>query len=254
MTEMDIQSISAHIEDQLRVSLSIAAQNGIEITREYVDDLLEPTAFMAVAAIPSISVADVIPLLDREGIIHRALVPFNVLVEDGWVLVAHDNHLPWLANRRKSIDWTHWDAYKQHLGNSIPPSAIIALDRITDEILDLSGDPNEKGPWDRRGLVMGNVQSGKTANYIGLINKAACAGYKVIIILAGLHNHLRAQTQHRVDEGITGRDSQNGLQGSKRLVGVGLLKTLQKYGFSVFTSADEHGDFNKRVAEQLQIP
>ena len=60
MTEMDIQSISAHIEDQLRVSLSIAAQNGIEITREYVDDLLEPTAFMAVAAIPSISVADVI--------------------------------------------------------------------------------------------------------------------------------------------------------------------------------------------------
>ena len=46
-------------------------------------------------------------------------------------------------------------------------------------------------------MVMGHVQSGKTANYTGLICKAADAGYKVVIIIAGLHNNLRNQTQRQ---------------------------------------------------------
>ena len=46
---------------------------------------------------------------------------------------------------------------------------------------------------------MGLVQSGKTSNFTGLINKAADAGYKIIIVLSGLHNNLRAQTQIRID-------------------------------------------------------
>ena len=49
-------------------------------------------------------------------------------------------------------------------------------------------------------MVVGYVQSGKTANYIGLINKALDAGYKYIIVLAGIHNNLRSQTQSRIDE------------------------------------------------------
>ena len=60
-------------------------------------------------------------------------------------------------------------------------------------------DPNRDGPWDRRGLVVGHVQFGKTANYAGLASKAADAGYKLIIILAGMHNALRQQTQRRMD-------------------------------------------------------
>ena len=57
-------------------------------------------------------------------------------------------------------------------------------------------DPTVR-PWDRRGLVVGHVQSGKTANYAGLADKAADAGYKLIIVLAGMHNALRQQTQRR---------------------------------------------------------
>ena len=56
--------------------------------------------------------------------------------------------------------------------------------------------------WRRYGLVVGQVQSGKTGNYIGLACKAADAGYKLIVILAGIDNSLRSQTQLRVDEGL----------------------------------------------------
>ena len=54
-------------------------------------------------------------------------------------------------------------------------------------------------------MVVGQVQSGKTSNYTGLINKAADAGYKLIIVLAGMHDSLRSQTQIRIDEGFIGR-------------------------------------------------
>ena len=69
---------------------------------------------------------------------------------------------------------------------------------------------------------MGNVQSGKTANYTGLINKATDAGYKLIIVIAGIHNTLRSQTQLRVDEGYIGRKSSDFIMRQKNVkVGVG---------------------------------
>ena len=60
-------------------------------------------------------------------------------------------------------------------------------------------DPNRKGSWDSRGLIVGSVQSGKTSNFIGFLNKAIDAGYKKIIILSGLNKNLRQQTQLRID-------------------------------------------------------
>ena len=68
--------------------------------------------------------------------------------------------------------------------------------------------PSRPGHWDRRGLVVGHIQSGKTGHYIGLVCKAADAGYKIVIVLAGLHNNLRSQTQMRLDEGFSGLRNQ----------------------------------------------
>ena len=91
------------------------------------------------------------------------------------------------------------------------------LDEVTDRTLGLLGNPREDGPWDRRGMVVGHVQSGKTANYTGLVCKAADAGYRLIVVIAGIHNNLRNQTQERIDEGFIGRDSAARLQtGEKR--------------------------------------
>lgn len=69
-----------------------------------------------------------------------------------------------------------------------------------------TNDHNVKG-IDKKGLVVGQVQSGKTANYTGLICKAADAGFNLIIVLAGMHNNLRSQTQHRLDEDFLGFDT-----------------------------------------------
>ena len=81
------------------------------------------------------------------------------------------------------------------------------LNDVTDEILDYSGNPIDTDGWRRRGMVIGHVQSGKTTNYASLICKAADAGYKIIILLAGITNSLRQQTQERLDEYFIGRKS-----------------------------------------------
>jgi hypothetical protein len=59
-------------------------------------------------------------------------------------------------------------------------------------------------------LIIGDVQSGKTSSYIGLINKCLDYGFKNIILLTGVIEDLRKQTSIRVDEGIVGRETPNG--------------------------------------------
>ena len=72
-----------------------------------------------------------------------------------------------------------------------------------------------KGAWNSKGLVIGDVQSGKTTNYLGVVSKALDAGYKIIIILSGLHNNLRVQTQERFEEGITGHNTTDGIRSNQ---------------------------------------
>ena len=107
-------------------------------------------------------------------------------------------------------------------------------------------DPADSSEKDRRGLVIGHVQSGKTANYIGLVTKAADAGYKFIIVIAGIHNNLRKQTQQRIDEGFVGRDSTPDT--GRKFIGVGLLNKNRKFPVSLTNTSQ---DFTKQIANQL---
>ncbi|PGN62197.1 endonuclease [Priestia megaterium] len=99
-----------------------------------------------------------------------------------------------------------WSRYKQYLLKikSWPLESVQAIDETTNEVLESLGNPNSPEPFDKRGLVLGYVQSGKTANFTGLINKAYDLGYKLVIVLAGMHNDLRAQTQIRLEEEVIG--------------------------------------------------
>lgn len=119
------------------------------------------------------------------------------------------DYKPWLDDRKDAIDFYYWDRLKRYYleGNVLPTPVIAILDRDTDDILDYSGNPVKPGGWARRGMVMGHVQSGKTTNYSALICKASDAGYKVIILLAGITNSLRKQTQERLDETFIGKKS-----------------------------------------------
>lgn len=118
------------------------------------------------------------------------------------------DYTPWVDDRWESVDWAYWEAYRRLLlRNKRPIGVVNTLESDVKRILDLVGDPTADNWGARRGLVIGDVQSGKTSNYIGLLNMAADAGYRLFIIIGGHTEDLRQQTQERVDEGFLGRST-----------------------------------------------
>lgn len=142
--------------------------------------------------------------------------------------------------------------YREWLERKLSFRAVEALDRSSDTILGLLEDPRRDGPWDRRGLVVGHVQSGKTGNYTGLICKAADAGYKIVIVLAGLHNNLRSQTQMRLDEGFLGFETKPVVD-EIRIIGVGEIDGDPAIRPNYATNRSDKGDFSTSVAKNLGI-
>ena len=144
--------------------------------------------------------------------------------------------------RHGDINWFYSEAYERFLkSEKWPPGVVQSLSDVGEKILGHLQNPASEGRWDRRGLVIGHVQSGKTANYLGLIAKAADAGYKFIIVIAGIHNNLRKQTQERVDAGFIGRSSD---PEARNIIGVG----YPKYPHPA-TLTTIYQDFNKRTAD-----
>jgi hypothetical protein len=156
-----------------------------------------------------------------------------------------EDYRPWLAERRGSIEPYYWRRYDNLLRSRLfPPLVVGTLDSITDKILDHLEDPQKEGRWARRGLVVGHVQSGKTANYTGLICKAADAGYKVIIVLGGMLNSLRNQTQERIDSDFMGWCT-------KRNRHIGAAAFGQERRPVCFTTSVE--DFRKATASAIAL-
>jgi hypothetical protein len=195
----------------------------------------------------------VYPVTDEEfaALIRRLHSNLAITMDPGTALVEAE-FVPWLANRKASIDSFYWDRYRTYLDKSDWPARVTnTLDGVADDILDLAGDPKRRSHWARRGLVVGDVQSGKTAAYTALTCKAADAGYKLVILLTGTVESLRRQTQERLDEGFVGLDSSDYLQQpqvrTNRAVGVGVVNARRMAG--VFTSRSR--DFNKQLMNQL---
>ena len=158
---------------------------------------------------------------------------------------------PWLLDAKVNglIEPYYWDRYRRLLAqNGLPPGVVRATDEVTDKILDRLGNPRDISNWSRRGMVVGHVQSGKTANYTGLVCKAADAGYRLIVVIAGIHNNLRNQTQSRIDEGFIGRDtarlSSRDKGKKQKIIGVG---NFDQRHFPV-SLTNTIKDFNKATA------
>lgn len=144
-----------------------------------------------------------------------------------------------------------WKRYKKYLmeNTSIDIRSINLLeDETLPNIMNCLGNPNENfdGCRLKRGLIIGDVQSGKTATYSGLICMAADAGYKVVILLAGTTESLRQQTQERIDEAVVGRTSKKVDRVIKTVqVGVGLdNKSIRATSFTSCVN-DFVGDCDK---------
>jgi len=168
------------------------------------------------------------------------------------------DHVEWLSAAKASIDWQFWDRYRRYIEDAklLPRQVVRRLDEATFDLLGKIENPKRPGTWRRYGLVVGQVQSGKTGNYIGLICKAADAGYKLIVILAGIDNGLRSQTQLRVDEGFLGFDTQYQQRYDQKdyYIGVGSMPGALRLKAGSFTTSAEKGDFRRAVASNMNIP
>ncbi|MDZ5454438.1 Z1 domain-containing protein [Labrys sp. ZIDIC5] len=193
--------------------------------------------------------------VDREALRVELETRYSVWIGKATALEQNDNHLAWLTPDRKK-NWRLWPRYRQFLEGSWSPLAVDGLDDATDQVISRLEAPDRPGAWDRRGLVVGHVQSGKTSNYTGLICKAADAGYKVIIVLAGLHNNLRSQTQMRLDEGFLGYETSTQNDRSATLansIGVGLVDSDPSIRPDYITTRDEKGDFRAALGKNFGI-
>lgn len=187
---------------------------------------------------------------------------FEILRSDfsigkGQITILSEDIEPWLNDEKASINFELWNRYKLYMANNDPSFPVSDLDDFTDKILDKCVNPKKIGSWDRRGMVVGHVQSGKTSNYVGLINKATDAGYKVIIIIAGTISSLRRQTQERIDSGYIGRNSSAFIQEKEnKIVGVGNYTVgTDIYSLtSAYYKTGDEGDFSQAVANRLNIP
>ena len=189
--------------------------------------------------------------LDRAAVTEELIRRFSMWIGRDGTLKDEAGHVAWLDASRKR-DWRLWQRYRDWLERDLPLDAVDALDASTDGILGLLEDPSRQGDWDRRGLVVGHVQSGKTGNYTGLICKAADAGYKIIIVLAGMHNNLRSQTQMRLDEGFLGYAT-SPIAKDAVDIGVSEIDSDPAIRPNYVTNRTNGGDFSTAVARHLGI-
>ena len=159
------------------------------------------------------------------------------------------DYIHWLEKERANIQFNYWNRYSTYLRQEKNWSTQIihTLDVDSDKILDLLGNPKDKVSWHRKGLLIGDVQSGKTANYTAIINKAADCGFQVVILLTGTTETLRIQTQSRIDMEVIGNSKVNSKVSGKRTpIGVGKINDSlqQPIGYTTVLH-----DFNMKAAD-----
>ncbi len=179
--------------------------------------------------------------VDLERLQKEIETKFNVSLPRGTLIQGEDSHkrdTSWWSNKvKQEIDNFYSNRNKTYLASKLPMQIIRTLDTDTDNILDNLENPKVE-QFDIRGMVVGHVQSGKTGNYNSLICKAADAGYKFIVIVAGGTNILRSQTQERISNDFIGF-----LGGRQTGVGVGSDNSRKPVSLTTIEA-----DFNKRDA------
>ena len=128
----------------------------------------------------------------------------------------------------------HWPALEGFLENEKrwDRDSIDSIDETSSEVVSLLANPSQE-QFRCKGLVVGYVQSGKTANMTAVIAKAIDAGYNLIVLLGGVTNKLRAQTQRRLEGDIVER---------------------HRHFWQLYTTVDDDGDFVRPANGQFTMP
>jgi hypothetical protein len=170
---------------------------------------------------------------------------FNVKLLEGSIIRGVDQRqrdLSWWTDRAKLNGGTYyWTRYQTWMRKSLPPDVVHTIDKDTDAVMNNVGDPSTSS-FLILGMVVGHVQSGKTGNYSALVCKAADAGYRFIVVIAGGTDSLRDQTQERLNESFVG--AENGNQ-----VGAGIGYTTP--GTLPICLTTKERDFNRQDAARM---
>ncbi|UHJ57675.1 Z1 domain-containing protein [Mycolicibacterium fortuitum] len=142
------------------------------------------------------------------GLSDQVAAAFTARVEvfEATAIVISKVFEPWYAKERKLRTSVYWDDYEAYLRDvkKWPAPSISSLDETTTEVIERLSRPTRPEAKQTKGLVVGYVQSGKTANFTGVVAKGIDAGYRLIIVLTGTIEILRAQTQRRMDMELMG--------------------------------------------------
>ncbi|GHH83290.1 endonuclease [Kitasatospora indigofera] len=237
--------------DGLKLAVRFAEAAVLELdrsarTREALVEIAEEAQEMVRRRHPSVTVDEIARALEER---------FNVWSpREVWVLDP-DKHNEWLDKRQKQIDWRYWERYSNWLSHrkNWKPATVEALSDSTNTVLSLLEDPQRPGDWLTKGLTYGQVQSGKTANYTGLVCKAVDAGYHVVIVLTGAHESLRHQTQARLDLEFLGFDTRfmRERTAGSNYIGVGNLDMTEPLLCMSMTT--QNRDFNANTLESTPV-
>lgn len=204
----------------------------------------------------------VYPISDEDFLRVKRELATNILHRIGTALTlrGHDaEHKSWYFVQDN--DGYFWNRYRDYLKNvkHWGIDVVNRLNQTTDEIMDNLGNPRDVSrPFQRRGLLLGDVQSWKTATYTAICNKASDAGYRVIIVLAGMMENLRFQTQERLDAEFVGKESKYTFDKKaeqeirNRPVGVGKIPPyIPEKSVACFTTVAT--DFNKAILHAFNL-
>lgn len=182
-----------------------------------------------------------------EELNNQILKYVSVSLDSGHILTKNDN-ANWFVDSRSERGQKRFTAYEQYLENvaNLSSKVITGISLSMDKVMNNIGDPKREDSYLKKGLVIGDVQSGKTGNFIALMNKAADAGYNMVVITTGTIEKLRRQTQSRIEEGFIGTFTATRNKLSKS-------KTVKDFGNSeqtlALTNADK--DFSIRTANPV---
>lgn len=166
---------------------------------------------------------------------------------DPFIIAKNKQANMWVYKRKDTIPHAYFNRYKLYLReDGFAKETINYIERTCEKILSYCVDPLVGYEERKKGLVVGDVQSGKTANYLALINMAFDYGYKIVVLLSGMTDSLRIQTQKRMDAGVIGAISDS-IGNEIEYIGVGLTN---KDHFAVpFTNREN--DFAKFIQKNL---
>jgi len=247
---------NSEIIEQLKTIIkSKVQQAGGVVTPSFIDDIKTDSISLVQLIIPSVKEKDSQSLDALYLTARNEFLSLNpVDINPSASLKRHEIHTWLTEDRKRNLQTDYIDRYVTYLRKGGRSEKVIEeILKSSERILGNLGDPKSESEFYVKGLVVGSVQSGKTGNFNAVINRAIDAGYSLIIVLSGIMEDLRSQTQLRIEADVVGEGTIDVQKESKGDKGVGKIRKFGEQGDQsvrqVFSITSYKSDFVRTVKE-----